>query len=86
INQGSMDWMTAIDRLSTAPAKIAGVQGGTLKVSSAADVVVIDPSSRWTVDGNQFVSRCNSSTLDGYQLDGIVRLTIVDGEIRHDNS
>jgi dihydroorotase len=82
VNEGIIDWLDAIDRLSTAPARIAGVQGGTLAPGSIADIILIDPEASWTVDGNDFQSRCNSSPLDGIVLQGRVTHTIVGGSIR----
>ena len=82
IDEGVLDWPTAIHRLSTAPAKIAGIDGGTIKPGSVADVVIIDPDATWTVHASQFRSRCQSSPLDGQELRGRVRYTIVGGEIR----
>ncbi len=83
IKSGTMNWLSAIERLSTSPARIAGVAGGTLKVGAVADVVLIDPNREWTVDGNQFYSRCNSSTLDGHTLTGEVAMTLINGETRY---
>lgn len=83
IQTGIMDWSTAIDRLSTAPARIAGVSGGTLRIGSDADLIMIDPNKKWTVDGNQFLSRCNSSPLDGKELSGQVLMTLIAGETRY---
>lgn len=83
IQQGIMDWTTAIKRLSTAPAQIAGVSGGTLQVEANADIVLINPDRKWIVDGNQFHSRCNSSPLDGHSLTSQVVMTLVGGEIRY---
>lgn len=82
IDRGVIDWVAAIDRLSTAPARIAGVSGGSLAVGAAADVVVIDPSVTWTVDPIQFHSRCVSNPLAGHQLRGRVTHTIVGGQFR----
>lgn len=82
IRNGIMTWPLAIERLSTAPAQIAGVTGGTLQTGMPADVVVIDPEKEWSVNGNQFHSRCNSSPLDGRTLTGQVRMTIVGGKVR----
>ena len=82
INENAMDWPTAIDRLSTAPARIAGIEGGTLAVGSPADVVIIDPAANWTVKGTNFRSHCVSSPLDGHSLHGRVTHTIVGGEVR----
>ena len=82
IDEGVMDWSAAIDRLSTAPARIAGIEGGTLACGAAADIVIIDPDQTWTVDGTKFRSRCISSPLDGHRLKGLVTHTIVGGIVR----
>lgn len=82
IEPGVLDWLQAIDRLSTAPARIAGVSGGTLALGAPADITVIDPVTQWTVDPSQFRSHCVSSPLQGHKLKGRVTQTLVDGEIR----
>ncbi len=83
VGERVFDWSIAIDRLSTTPARIAGVDGGTLRVGVAADVVIIDPHQGWTVDAALFRSRCQSSPLDGHELAGRVTYTIVDGTVRY---
>ena len=83
IDEQLLDWSAAVDRLSTAPAKIAGIAGGSLRPGSAADIVIIDPNQNWTVDGTQFRSHCISSPLDGHSLRGRATHTIVGGEIRY---
>ena len=83
IDKQLLDWSAAVDRLSTAPAKIAGIAGGSLRPGSAADIVIIDPNQNWTVNGTQFRSNCISSPLDGHSLRGRATHTIVGGEIRY---
>lgn len=78
-----IDWSTAIDRLSTSPARIAGIEGGTLIVGSVADLILIDPDIEWTVCGTEFRSHCVSSPLDGHVLKGKVTHAIVGGEVRY---
>ena len=82
VNTEILDWSTAIERLSTAPARIAGIPGGTLTVGSAADIVIIDPEDSWTVDGTRFRSHCISSPLEGQPLQGRATHTIVGGAVR----
>ncbi len=77
-----LDWTSAIDRLSTAPAKIAGIDGGSLAPGVAADIVIIDPDVRWVVNASLFRSRCLSSPLEGVELRGRVTHTIVAGEVK----
>ncbi|MEM1068603.1 MAG: dihydroorotase [Planctomycetota bacterium] len=86
INEGVIDWMTAIDRLSTAPARIAGLRAGTLQIGVPADITIIDPESSWTVKGENFYSRCISNPLEGHTLSGKVMKTIVGGEIRYQSA
>ena len=81
IDESAIDWSTAIDRLSSAPARIAGIEGGSLAVGQQADIAIIDPKAQWTVDGTQFRSNCISSPLDGHELKGRVTHTIVGGSI-----
>lgn len=83
---GLMDWSALIDRLSTAPARIAGIGGGCLSVGSPADVTIIDPDAKWTVDPLKFKSRCVSTPLAGITLDAIVDSTIVGGRVRYQRS
>ncbi|MEM9645444.1 MAG: dihydroorotase [Planctomycetota bacterium] len=82
IEPGHLGWPELFSRLSTAPAKIAGVTGGTLHQGQPADVVVFDPGCSWTVDAAKFRSRCKSSPIDGQALAGRVVCTIVGGQIR----
>ncbi|TWU56132.1 dihydroorotase [Rubripirellula reticaptiva] len=76
------DWLAIIDRLSTAPARIAGIAGGTLAVGSPADITIIDPDDKWTVDGHQFKSHCISTPLDNIELTSRVTHTFVGGRLR----
>jgi dihydroorotase len=82
VRNGTMDWIDLIDRMATRPAEIAGLDAGTLAVGRPADVVVIDPDAGWKVDPFQFRSTCVSTPLDGMELIGRVKHTIVGGEIR----
>lgn len=80
---GKLDWLTAIARLSTTPARIAKIEGGTLQLGKPADVIVIDAQATWTVDESKFRSRSNSTPLAGCQLTGLVTHAIVGGELRY---
>ncbi len=82
VRAGLMDWSTAINRLATKPAAIAGIEAGTLKPGAPADVIVFDPNDRWVIDASRFYSQCTSSPHDGDEVFGRVIYTIVDGEVR----
>ncbi len=80
---GKLDWLTAIARLSTTPARIGKVEGGTLRVGKPADVILIDPQSEWTVDETRFLSRSHSTPFQRTRLTGCVTHAFVDGELRY---
>lgn len=81
IDKGYLDWTDAIRKMSSNPARIFGVQGGTLKKGSVADITIIDPEKKWTVKGDKFHSKSNNSPFIGWKLSGQVYKTILGGRI-----
>ncbi|MDD4933619.1 MAG: dihydroorotase [Methylacidiphilaceae bacterium] len=76
-----LDWSGLITRLSTNPARLLGVPGGTLRTGAPADLVVIDPNLRWTVNPQAFLSRGRNTPFAGWEVQGKVMLTMVEGKI-----
>jgi dihydroorotase len=68
-----------VNLLSTAPARLMGLPAGTLSIGAPADVVVIDPNLRWTVDPTRLQSRSKNTPFKGWELPGKARYTFVDG-------
>ena len=56
---------------------------GRLTIGNIADVTVIDPAARWTVDVSKFLSRSRNCPYDGWGLTGRAVATIVEGKIVH---
>jgi dihydroorotase len=83
IKTGKVTWTRFIDAMSTQPAKIIGVDAGTLTPGKTADVTVIDPNVTWTVDATKFVSKGRNTPFDGVELTGRAVMTIVGGEVVH---
>lgn len=72
-----------IELMSTAPASILRVPGGTLATGTAADITVIDPDHEWTVSADNFRSRSHNSPFTGCNMKGRAMMTIVSGRIVH---
>jgi dihydroorotase len=68
-----------IDALSTRPAQIFGLPGGTLKVGSSADLILADLDEPWVVHEEDIVSRSKNTPFEGERFSGKVLQTIVDG-------
>jgi dihydroorotase len=71
-----------VELLSTNPARILGVPGGTLAVGSAADVTIF-AERPWRVDPSQFASKGKSTPFAGMVLPRRVIATVVGGELRY---
>jgi dihydroorotase len=72
-----------VRRLSTAPAALLGLPGGSLAVGAAADVTVISPELGWTCEPTNFRSRSRNTPFAGVSLRGRAVLTVVGGRIAH---
>lgn len=70
-----------IDKMSTTPAKIINVEGGTLAEGSVADVTIIDPETTWTVDPETFYTKGRNSAFDGAEIKGQAHTTILGGQV-----
>jgi len=76
---GTLDLSTFVERASVAPARAFHLPGGTLREGSPADVTVIDPELRWTVDPATFLSKSRNTPFTGWELRGRAVRTIVGG-------
>jgi dihydroorotase len=68
-------------RMSTTPARIFGLPGGTLATGAPGDVVVIDPAAEWEVRPEEFHSKSRNTPFRGRRLTGRAELTLVGGRI-----
>ena len=71
------------DRMSGAPARILGLEGGEIKEGSVADVMIADLDETWTIEPEKFVSKGKNNPFGGTKLNGVVKYTIVDGTIKY---
>ncbi len=62
------------------PARLLGLESGTLSLGAPADVTVIDPDLEWTVDAASFASASRNTPFDGWKLRGRAVRTIVGGK------
>jgi dihydroorotase len=81
VGGGLLDLPTLIARMSTMPARVFDLPGGTLAPGAAADVAVIDPAVRWTVDPAAFYSKSRNTPFGGRELRGRADVTIVRGQV-----
>ncbi len=83
IEPGHLDWPTVVRKMSLNPARILGIGKGTLGIGADADITIIDPKARWTVDPARFRSKSANTPFAGMELTGRAEVVIVDGRIKH---
>jgi dihydroorotase len=81
--KGYIDEARLVELLSTNPAKILGVKGGSLSIGVDADIAVIDPEHQFALHKNDIVSKSKNSPFIGTKLQGKSLLTICGGRITH---
>lgn len=84
IEPGHLTWPQLIDKLTLQPARILGMEQGTLKPGAAADVTVIDPAAEWTIDPARFRSMSRNSPFGGLKVRGRAHAVILGGELRYE--
>lgn len=78
---GKMDLPLIISKMTWEPAKVFGLDAGSLSPGKAADLTVIDPNLVWTVDDQKFYTRGSHSPFVGRELKGRAVMTVVDGKV-----
>jgi len=81
VEPGIIDFATLVDRMSTRPARLFGLPGGTLRAGAAADVTVFDPKREWKVEPTTFLSKGRNTPYAGRTLRGRTLATIVGGRL-----
>jgi dihydroorotase len=83
IEPGHLTWPEVIRKLTINPAGLLGIPKGTLRSGADADVTIIDPEARWTIDPSSFHSRSRNTPYGGWEVRGRAHTVIVAGEVRY---
>lgn len=81
VEEGVLTLPALVEKMSCNPARILGLDRGTLKVGAVADLTVIDPNAAWTVTAEGLASKSKNSPWLGENLKGGAAYTIVAGKI-----
>ena len=83
IEPGLLTWPRMLEKMTIAPARVLGIQRGTLATGAVADVTVIDPEARWTIDPQRFKSKSANTPYGGWQVRGRAETVLVGGVVKH---
>ena len=81
VEEGVLPLERAVQCMTSGPAQVFGLPGGSLAVGAAADLVLVNRDREWVVDPEQFRSKGRNTPFTGWRLHGQVAMTMVGGRI-----
>jgi dihydroorotase len=81
IREGVLTPLEAVAKISRNPARILAIPFGTLRKEMAADLTIIDPEVKYTVDVNRFKSKSRNCPFAGMEVQGKAVMTLVGGKV-----
>lgn len=82
IEPGRLTWLQLIEKLTVNPARVLGIDRGTLKPDAEADATIIDPRLEWTIDPNRFKSKSRNCPFAGWKVRGKAVGVLLGGQYR----
>jgi dihydroorotase len=80
LNKGIITPLQMAEKMSYNPAKVLGIDKGSLMDGKVADIVIIDTETEYTINKEDFLSKGKNTPFDGLKVKGMVLRTIVAGE------
>lgn len=86
VKSGVMTVSDLIRKMSVLPAKILGIDGGTLRVGSRADLILIDENEVWTVHPETLHGKSKNCVFKNCKLQSKIKMTVLGGKVVFDDS
>lgn len=80
VKTGVLTLGQVVEKMSVNPAKLLGIDAGTLAVGAPADIALIDPDEQWTVDTDRLHGKSKNTPFKGMTLTGKVKRTLLGGK------
>ena len=81
VNKGYLSYPELFNRMSYAPTQLYGLTGGEVAEGLPADMVIFNPSGKWTYTENMIRSKSHNSPFIGEELPGIIKYTLCNGKV-----
>jgi dihydroorotase len=81
VEEEVLDISALVGKMSLKPARILGIDRGTLQAGAVADITIVDPSLEWIVEAEKLASKSKNSPWLGERMRGCAVYTIVGGKV-----
>ncbi len=84
VEPGHLSWPQLIEKLTVNPARVLGVERGTLRPGAFADVTVVDPQAEWVIEPERFRSKSRNTPFGGWRVRGRAVAVVVGGAVKYE--
>jgi dihydroorotase len=81
VRAGTLPLSRLIETLTAGPARVVGIDAPALREGARADMVLVDPGARWTIDPARMRSKSRNTPFAGQEVQGLVAMTVCGGQI-----
>jgi dihydroorotase len=85
VRSGALPLGRLVDALTAAPARIAGLEPPRIRDGARADLVLVDPHARWTIDPARLRSKSRNTPFAGRAVEGRVAITVCEGAVVYED-
>ncbi len=86
VREGAVPLGRLVEALTAAPARVVGLATPRISEGARADLVLVDPAARWTIDPARLKSKSRNTPFAGRAVQGRVAMTVCEGRIVHEAS
>ncbi|MET0136924.1 MAG: amidohydrolase family protein, partial [Sphingobium sp.] len=79
VREGHVTLSQPMRLLSANPARLLGLDAGTLAAGAPADIIFIDPETPWRIDSRKMAAAAGNTPFDGIPVQGRVRRVMKGG-------
>jgi dihydroorotase len=84
VRQGILPISRLVDALTVSPARVVGLEAPRIRDGARADLVLVDPRARWTIDPARLKTRSRNTPFAGAVVEGRVAMTVCEGRVVHE--
>jgi dihydroorotase len=84
VREGVLPLSRLVDALTAAPARIVALEPPRIRDGARADLVLVDPRARWTIDPAKLFTKSRNTPFAGRTVEGRVVMTLCEGRIVHE--
>ena len=83
VDSGVITLDKLVEVMSQKPAKLLGLESGSLQVGGLADITLVDLDKKYKIDAKSFKSKGKNTPFDKWEVKGKVKATIVEGKVKY---